>query len=40
MKPESRDRRYEKLVLLALSLLVVTLLGVLMHAGIQPQLVA
>ena len=40
MNPASSDRRYERFVLVALVLLVGTLVGVLINAGMHPQLVA
>jgi hypothetical protein len=40
METRSSRQRYEHLVFAALALLVTTLIGVLLHAGLQPQLVA
>jgi hypothetical protein len=36
----SHNRRFERLVFASLALLVTTLLGVLLHAGLHPQLLA
>lgn len=36
----SRNRRFERLVFAALALLVTTVLGVLLHAGLHPQILA
>ena len=40
MQSQSRNRPFERMVLASLAVLVTTLLGVLLHAGFHPQLLA
>ena len=40
MNTHPHNRRFERLVCLSLALLVTTVLGVLLQAGLHPQIVA